>query len=134
MEPRITMITLGVNDLKRSYEFYSKIIGFPSKNGIENDAVVFFNLNHMLLSLYPKSLLAEDAGVPDDGRGFPGFTLAYNVKNREDVDEIIHHLRIAGAVISKEPQETFWGGYDAYFQDLDGYSWEIAWNPYMWVE
>ncbi len=134
MEPRITIVTLGVNNLQKAYDFYSKIIGFPSDKGIEGDTIAFFNLKHMLLALYPKDKLAEDAMVPNDGRGFAGITLAYNVKSREEVDEIITHLRQAGVKITKEPQETFWGGYDAYFQDPDGYSWEIAWMPEFWIE
>jgi catechol 2,3-dioxygenase-like lactoylglutathione lyase family enzyme len=128
------MVTLGVNDIQKAYEFYSKIVGFPSEKGIEGGAVVFFNLNHLMLSLYPRDKLAEDALVPNDGSGFSGFTLAYNVKTKEEVDLIIDHLRKAGTKITKEPQDVFWGGYHAYFQDPDGYLWEVAWNPFMWIE
>jgi catechol 2,3-dioxygenase-like lactoylglutathione lyase family enzyme len=134
MEPRISMVTLGVNDIQKSYEFYSKIIGFPSEKGIEGGMVVFFQLNHILLSLFPRDKLAEDALVPNDGSGFSGMTLAYNVKTGQEVDEIFERLHRAGVRITKEPQETFWGGYDAYFQDPDGYLWEIAWNPFVWIE
>jgi catechol 2,3-dioxygenase-like lactoylglutathione lyase family enzyme len=133
MEPRITVLTLGVNQLQQSYDFYSKIMGFPSDKGIEGD-IVFFNLQHMVLALFPKDKLAEDARVPNDGTGFSGITLAHNVKTREEVDGIIEKLRNAGVTITKEPQGTDWGGYDAYFQDPDGYLWEIAWNPYFWIE
>ena len=133
MEPRITMVTLGVNNIQQSYDFYSKIVGFPSDKGIEGD-IVFFNLQHMLLALFPKDKLAEDARVSNDGTGFSGITLAHNVKTREEVDAIIDKLRKAGVTITKEPQDTEWGGYDAYFQDPDGYLWEIAWNPYSWIE
>jgi uncharacterized glyoxalase superfamily protein PhnB len=133
MEPRITMITLGVNNIQQSYEFYSKIVGFPSEKGIEGN-IVFFNLQHMLLALYPRDKLAEDALVPNDGSGFSGITLAYNVKTKQEVDEIIEKLHETGVKITKEPQDTFWGGYDAYFQDVDGYLWEIAWNPFSWIE
>lgn len=134
MEPRISMITLGVNDLQKSYDFYARIVGFPSEKGIENGAVAFFNLNHITLSIYLKDKLAEDALVPNDGNGFAGFTMAYNVRTREEVDEVIEKLRQAGARVAKEPQEVFWGGYSAYFQDPDGYLWEVAWNPFFWVE
>jgi catechol 2,3-dioxygenase-like lactoylglutathione lyase family enzyme len=134
MEPRITLVTLGVNDLQQSYDFYSKIIGFPSEKGIEGGQVVFFQLNHLFLSLFPRDRLAEDAQVPNDGSGFSGMTLAYNVKSRVEVDEIIKKLHQAGVKITKEPQDMFWGSYSAYFQDPDGYLWEIAWNPFMWVE
>lgn len=134
MEPRISMVTLGVNDLQKSFDFYSRIIGFPSEKGIEGGMVVFFSFNHMLFSLFPKDKLAEDALVPNDGSGFSGMTLAYNVKTKEEVDEIIKTLRQAEVKITKEPQDTFWGGYDAYFQDPDGYLWEVAWNPFGEIE
>jgi catechol 2,3-dioxygenase-like lactoylglutathione lyase family enzyme len=133
MEPRITIVTLGVNNIQQSYDFYSRIIGFTSDKGIEGE-IVFFNLRHIVLALYPKDKLAEDARVPNDGTGFSGITLAHNVKTKEEVDAIIEKLRTAGVKITKEPQDTEWGGYDAYFQDLDGYLWEIAWNPYFWIE
>jgi uncharacterized glyoxalase superfamily protein PhnB len=127
------MVTLGVRDIQKAYDFYSKIIGFPSKKGIEGD-IVFFNPRHIVLALYPKDKLAEDARVPNDGSGFSGITLAYNVKTKQEVDEVIDKLHKAGVKITKEPQDTFWGGYDAYFQDVDGYLWEIAWNPFTWIE
>lgn len=133
MEPRITIVTLGVNNIQQSYDFYSKIVGFPSDKGIEGD-IAFFNLHHITLALYPKDKLAEDARVPIDGTGFSGITLAHNVKTKEEVDAIIEKLQKAGVKITKEPQVTEWGGYDAYFQDLDGYLWEIAWNPFSWIE
>jgi catechol 2,3-dioxygenase-like lactoylglutathione lyase family enzyme len=134
MEPRISMITLGINDLQKSYDFYSTIVGFPSEKGIEGGQVAFFTLKNMLLSLYPRDLLARDALVANDGSGFSGMTLAYNVKTKEEVDEIINTLRQAEVKITKEPQDTFWGGYDAYFQDPDGYLWEVAWNPFVSIE
>jgi catechol 2,3-dioxygenase-like lactoylglutathione lyase family enzyme len=134
MEPRISILTLGVNDLHKSFEFYSKIIGFPSEKGIEGDAIAFFKLNHMLLTIYPKDKLAEDALVPADGSGFAGVTISYNVSSRDEVGQIIAKLRQAGVKITKEPQDVFWGGYHAYFQDPDGYLWEVAWNPFMTIE
>ncbi len=133
MEPRITTVTLGVTDLQRSFKFYHEGLGFSSKDGIEGD-IAFFQLNHMLLALYPRDLLAKDANVPDDGSGFSGMTLAHNVKSKQEVDVLIEHVRRSGAKITKEPQDTFWGGYDAYFQDPDGFLWEIAWAPQFWVE
>ncbi len=136
MEARITMVTLGVNDIQKSFDFYSRIIGFPSEKGLEGGSVAFFNLNHLLLSLYPRDKLAEDATVPNDAvaGGFSGITLAYNVKSKEEVNAIIDHLRQNGVKIAKEPQDVFWGGYHAYFQDPDGYLWEVAWNPFIWIE
>ncbi len=131
MEPRISMITLGVKDLQKSFDFYSRIVGFPSEKGIENGAIAFFKLNNILFSLYPKEKLAEDALVYSEGSGFSGFTLAYNVNSKEEVDAVIEKLSWAGVKITKEPQDAFWGGYHAYFQDPDGYLWEVAWNPFM---
>ncbi len=134
MEPRISLITFGVHDIHKSFDFYSRIVGFPSEKGIEGDVVAFFNLRHLVFSIYPKDLLAQDAQVPGAGSGFSGVTLGYNVETRTEVDEIIHKLKAAGVKITKEPQEAFWGGYHAYFQDPDGYSWEVAWNPFLKIE
>jgi uncharacterized protein len=134
MEPRISMVTLGVNDLQKAFDFYSKIVGFPSEKGIEGDTVAFFDLKNVLFSLYPRDKLAEDALVPNDGIGFSGMTLAYNVKTKQEVDELIAKLRTANVKITKEPQDVFWGGYHAYFQDPDGYLWEVAWNPFFAFE
>jgi uncharacterized glyoxalase superfamily protein PhnB len=120
MEPRLSIITLGVNDIQKSYNFYSKIVEFSSKKGIEGE-IEFFNLHHLALALYLKDKLALDACVPEDGNGFSGVTLAHNVKSKCEVDEIIEKLRKAGVKNTKEPQDTFWGGDDAYFQDPDGY-------------
>lgn len=133
MEPRISIVTLGVSDVQASYDFYSKILGFPSVKGIEED-IVFFSLNHMLLAVCPRDKLAEDACVPDDGGGFSGITLVHNVKSKREVDEIVQNLSEAGVKITKESQYTFWGGYDAYFQDPDGYSWEVTWIPSSWLD
>jgi len=91
MEPRITLVTLGVRDLQKSFLFYRDTIGFPSKDGVQGD-VVFFQLNHMILSLYPKKMLAKDAGVSDAGSGFGGITLAHNLKTKEEVDTLAKTL------------------------------------------
>lgn len=133
MEPRLTMISLGVSDITTSFNFYKNILGLPSKEGITGD-IAFFQLKSVWLALYPRDLLAKDAGVNDEGKGFGGITLAHNVKTKNEVDLLIEKVREAGMAITKEPQNTEWGGYDAYFQDPDGHLWEIAWNPYFWVE
>lgn len=133
MDPRITLVTLGVKDIQLSYEFYSKVLKFPSEKGIQGN-IVFFQLHHMILALFPKDKLALDANVLNDGNGFSGITLAHNVKTKEEVDVIVKNLKEVGVKITKEPQATEWGGYDAYFQDVDGYLWEVAWNPFFWVE
>ena len=106
IEPRISVITLGVRDVHETYDFYSKILGFPSTKGVERD-IVFFNLSHMLLAICPRDKLAEDACVPDDGSGFSGITLVHNVKSQQKVDEIIQNLRKAGVRVTKEPQSLF---------------------------
>lgn len=127
MEPYVSLITLGVKDLKKSFSFYKDILGLPSKDGIQGD-VAFFQLNNIWLSLYPRDLLAKDANI-EDGEGFGGITLAHNVNSKEEVDSLIAKLREKGVHITKQPQETEWGGYHAYFQDPDGYNWEVAYNP-----
>lgn len=133
MEPRISVITIGVKDLKKSYSFYKNIVGLPSKDGIQGD-IVFFQLSHLILALHPKDLLAKDAHVPNDSKGFSGITLAHNVKTKKEVDVLIKKLCDANVKITKEPQDTEWGGYDAYFQDPDGYLWEVCFNPFFWIE
>jgi catechol 2,3-dioxygenase-like lactoylglutathione lyase family enzyme len=130
MEPRISIVTLVVRDAQASYDAHSNILGLPSVKGIEDD-IGFLSLDHMLLAVCPKDKPAEDACMPDDGSGF---TLVHNVKSKREVDEIVRNLKVAGVKITKEHQNTFWGGYDAYFQDPDGYSWELTWIPLSWLE
>lgn len=131
MKPRISMITLGVSDLSRSIRFYEEGLGFP-RVPMEAD-VAFFTLNGTWLALYPRDLLAEDALTPPGGEGFRGFTLAHNVASREEVDLVMQIASAAGARIVKPAQDVFWGGYSGYFADPDGFLWEVAWNPAMWV-
>ena len=129
MKPYLTLITLGVTDLQKSFDFYKELLGFPSKDGITGD-VAFFELENIRLSLYPKELLAKDATVPNDGSGFGGITLAHNVGSEEEVNILTAELKAKNVTIIKEPQKTDWGGYHSYFQDLDGYLWEVAYNPF----
>lgn len=131
MQPRISMITLGVSDLEASIRFYRDGLKLPQL--ASEPGVAFFNLNGTWLGLYPKDKLAEDALVSNDGQGFPGFTLAYNVTNEDEVHQVINEAVAAGAILAKTPQKVFWGGYSGYFKDLDGYLWEIAYNPFMWI-
>ena len=131
MEPRISMITLGVSDLEKSVNFYSKGLGFPK---IESSPdVAFFSLNGSWLGLYGYESLAEDAAVSPEGSGFKGFTLAHNVASETEVDRTIKTALLAGAVLSKPAQKAIWGGYSGYFKDPDGYLWEIAYNPFFWI-
>lgn len=131
MQPRISMITLGVRDLAASIKFYSEGLGFPRM--ASPPEVAFFTLNGSWLGLYGRHALAEDAAVSPDGSGFPGFTLAHNVSTDAEVDRIIAQAVAAGAVLTKPGQKVFWGGYSGYFKDPDGYLWEIAHNPHFWV-
>jgi len=131
MQPRISMITLGVRDLARSIRFYETGLGFPRMDSPPE--VAFFTLNGTWLGLYGRESLAEDATVPAAGSGFPGFTLSHNVSSERAVDQVIQQAASAGAMIVKSPQKAFWGGYSGYFKDPDGYLWEIAHNPLFWV-
>jgi uncharacterized protein len=141
MKPRITLITLGVDDLDASLIFYRDGLGLPTAGIVgtefEDGTVVFFELEAGLkLALYPRKSLAKDAGIADrDYRhGSAGFSLAHNVMSREEVDVVMEQARRAGAVIVKKAQDAFWGGYSGYFQDPDGHLWEVAWNPQMLPE
>lgn len=131
MQPRMSMITLGVSDLERSRKFYRDGLGFPQMDSPPE--VAFFTLNGTWLALYPRELLAEDAQVPATGSGFRGFTIAHNVDSESGVDEVISLAVRAGATLVKPGQKVFWGGYSGYFADPDGFLWEIAHNPLFWV-
>lgn len=145
MKPRITLITLGVDDLERSLKFYRDGLGLPTEGIVgkeyEHGAVVFFELqNGLKLALYPRKEIAWDAGIsqtpasptPKGGGAATGqveFTIGHNVGSKEEVDAVMEQAEKAGAKIVKPAQKTFWGGYAGYFQDPDGHLWEIAWNP-----
>ena len=130
MQPRISMITLGVKNLKQAIGFYQQGLGLPRRAPYSDD-IAFFELNGTWLGLYPWDKLAEDVTVPAEGLGFRGVTLAHNVKSKEEVNRVMSQAVEAGATLVKEPQDVFWGGYSGYFSDLDGHLWEIAWNPYL---
>ena len=125
MEQRISLITLGVQDLERSRRFY-EALGW-STGAAPSDDVVFFQTGGFIVALWDRAKLAEDSGVQDGG-GWGGVTLAYNVRSPNEVDAIIEEARKAGATIA-EPGTTFWGGYSGVFVDLDGHPWEVAHNP-----
>lgn len=131
MEPRISLITLGVRDLERSLRFYRDGLGLPTTWTVDK-GVVFFQTSGVCLALYPYNDLANDAGLAADiaTPGFPGITLAHNVRQREEVDRLLQQAVAAGGTIEKRAQDTFWGGYAGYFADPDGYLWEVAWGAF----
>lgn len=132
MEPRISIITLGVSDLARSVHFYRDGLGLPLRK--DSDVIAFFETRGTWLALFPRDALAADANISSEGTGFPGFTLAHNVRSRQEVDAILKEAETSGADIVKPAQATDWGGYSGYFTDPDGYLWEVAWNPHFWIE
>ncbi|HEY1707879.1 MAG TPA: VOC family protein [Rhizomicrobium sp.] len=130
MKPKISIVTLGVRDFAKSLAFYRDGLGFPAPKYKDGEDIVFFYLEGIVLALYPRAALAEDAQVPDSAPGFSGVTLAHNVKSKEDVDAVWAHAVSAGATPVKKPQAVFWGGYSGYFADPDGHLWEVAYNPF----
>lgn len=133
MEPRISIITLGVKDLATALRFYRDGLGLPT-NYKEGEGIAFFQLKGTWLALYPSDLLAEDALLPPQRTRFGGFSLAYNCDNKEEADAVIQQALNAGASLLKPAADTFWGGYSGYFADPDGHPWEVAWNPFFPLE
>ena len=131
MKPRISMVTLGVEDLPAAVKFYEEGLGFPRMESPPE--VAFFTLNGTWLGLYGREALAEDAKVPSQGSGFESFTLAHNVHSEAGVDAVIAQAAKAGATVAKPPEKVFWGGCSGYFKDPDGHLWEVAYNPLFWV-
>lgn len=134
MQPRITLITLGVDDLERSLRFYRDGLGFATKGIVgtefEHGAVVFFDLQAGLkLALWPRSSIANDTGLQLSPRSPTDLTIGHNVASREAVSSVMRQAEAAGATIVKAAHETFWGGFAGYFQDPDGHVWEVAYNP-----
>ena len=131
MEPRLSIVTLGVADLARSLRFYRDGLGLPTTRTPEQ-GIIFFQISGACLALYPYAELAKDVGelflVPRSK--FPGITIAHNVRTRQEVDQLLSLAAAAGAQIEKPAQNTDWGGYSGYFSDPDGYLWEIAWGAF----
>ena len=130
MEQRISVVTLGVQDLDRAIQFYSAL-GWR-RTGDDAD-VAFFQAGGSVLALWSRASLAEDSAVQDTG-GWGGITLAHNVGSPTQVDEVIEEARAAGATIGRVPAATFWGGYSGVFIDPDGHPWEVAHNPYWRID
>ncbi|HVC09988.1 MAG TPA: VOC family protein [Elusimicrobiota bacterium] len=129
MKPKISIITLGVKSVPKARAFYESL-GFPLEFEVEPGAdFALFKLEGTRLALFPKDKLAKDAAVPSRGSGFPGFTLGHNVASKKSVDAVIAEAARRGAKVVKKPHDTFWGGYSGYFQDPDGFLWEVAWHP-----
>ena len=126
MEQRITLVTLGVADYERAKAFY-EALGWSTALEVEETA--FFQANGVVLVLWARDKLAPDMGIRDDGARWSGIALAHNVRSREEVHAVIEQARANGAEITREPSETFYGGYAGVFRDLDGHAWEIAHNP-----
>jgi len=129
MDSRISFITLGVTDLARSVSFYRDGLKFPYSTS-SNENVAFFQLDNIVLGLYPTDKLAEDATVPSDGSGFRGVSVSHNVETKERVAEVLAEVEAVGAKIVKPAQDVFWGGHSGYFADPDGHLWEVAFNPF----
>ena len=134
MKPRITLVTLGVDDLERALRFYRDGLGLNTEGIVgkefEHGAVAFFELQSGLkLGLWPRKSIAHDTGLRRQGPSATEFTLGHNVSSKAEVDEVMAQAKRAGALIVKPAHDTFWGGYAGYFQDPDGHLWEVAWNP-----
>lgn len=139
MKPRISVITLGVDDLERSLAFYRDGLGLPTKGIIgtefEDGAVVFFDMSEdLILALYPRSALAKDAKVPVSPPSPSELTIGQLVRSKKEVDAIMQQAEKAGGHVTDPARDRFWGGYSGYFQDLDGHLWEIVWNPAVEVK
>jgi uncharacterized protein len=127
MEPHISFITLGVADLARATRFYAEGLALPRLKSPPTAS--FFDLGGTRLALYPRSLLAADAGVSHEGSGFPGFALAHNVSSEQEANHLLELAAAAGGRLVRPARATAWGGYAGYFADPDGFLWEVAWNP-----
>lgn len=129
MRQNISFVTLGVADLARSRAFYAAL-GWRESAGSQAE-IAFFAAGGVVFALFGRAALAEDAGVPAAGSGFPGFALAHNVASADAVDRLLAEAVAAGATLKQPAGKVFWGGYRGYFADPDGFLWEICWNPFF---
>lgn len=127
MQPKLSLVTLGVQDLQRSLQFYRDGLGWKPTDQ-QYDDIAFFPLGGVELALYPRTKLAEDVTVEPSGTGFSGITLSYKATSRSDVDALLQRVEQLGERIVKPAQDVFWGGYSGYFADPDGHLWEVAWS------
>ena len=139
MKPRVTVITVGVDDLEKSLRFYRDGLGLPTQGIIgtefEHGAVAFFDLQAgVKLAIWPRKSISYDSGIPATPPGSTEFTLGHNVSSKEEVDAVMEQARNAGAVIVKQAHDTFWGGYAGYFEDPDRHLWEVVWNPQLEIQ
>lgn len=139
MKPRITVLTIGVDDLERSMKFYRDGLGFKTEGIVgkefEYGAVAFFDLqNGIKLGLWPRKSIAHDTKISLTSLSPTEFTIGHNVNSKDEVDDVMEQAKKAGANIIKPAQNTFWGGYAGYFQDPDGHLWEVVYNPALKVE
>ena len=128
MRQKLNLITLGVDDFKKSLTFYEKL-GWK-KSDKSMDDLALFSLGGITLALYPRQELAKDVTIAFQSSVFPGITISYNAKSEKEVDEVMEEVKRLGATIIKRAQKVFWGGYSVYFKDLDGYVFEVAYNPF----
>lgn len=136
MKPRITVITIGVDDLERALRFYRDGLGLKTEGIIgkefEHGAVAFFDLQTGLkLALWPRKSISHDSGLPLSSPSPTDLTLGHNVSSKAEVDTVMEQAQRAGATIVKAAHDTFWGGYAGYFQDPDRHLWEVVWNPQL---
>lgn len=134
MKPRLTVITLGVENLEKSLRFYRDGLGLATEGIVgkefEHGAVAFFDLqNGLKLALWPRESISHDTGLAGKEPNPTECTLGHNVSSKAEVDQVMKQAKEAGANIVKPAQDTFWGGYSGYFNDLDGHLWEVVWNP-----
>lgn len=130
---RLSFVTLGVTDLEASKKFYREKFGWQPIDG-ESEGIVFFQMNGIILALFPAVELAADAGVVQNGSGFKRFTLAINCYSEQEVDDIFAGFREKGIEIVKAPEKAFWGGYSGYARDNDQNLWEFAFNPFIHLD
>ncbi len=128
MRPRLTLVTLGVRDMPRARAFY-EALGFKASSASQ-ESVTFFDAGGVVLGLFGRASLADDAHVADTEPGFSGVALAHNTGSEAEVDRVLAHAVACGATLKKPAQKVFWGGYSGYFADPDGHLWEVAYNPF----